>query len=438
MNSIAHPRRIDLDRIAAAFPARRVATIITTILLMVIMVSFRPFQPESLAVDGGGGDIVNQLGFGSLGAISLVSLLTLADRRISRVLISPWWLLIAGFVVIAVLIALDPNSAMRAAIFTLIGIITIGTVLVLPRDADSLASALFVSGLTVVLISYAGVLLYPSVAIHSGDSLEFQHAGLWRGAFSHKNVAGPVMACLSFAGLYIFRRGQRVQGAILFGLAMVFMLNTGSKTTAGLVPVSIILVALPGIIGLRGLTPVVFLATMIGATIGTLGIVFIEPVKELAQHLAPDLTYTGRTALWSASGEVIARHPWIGYGFESFWGSPYVAAVDKAFDQDWDIRGAVHAHNGYLDIAITMGLPGLAAFIVVFWIVPVIDYVRTPRLKENVYLSDLFMMMLMFTSLNALLESFFLRRADPVWLFFAMGALGLRVFSRIPMRSSTA
>ena len=53
--------------------------------------------------------------------------------------------------------------------------------------------------------------------------------------------------------------------------------------------------------------------------------------------------------------------------------------------------------------------------------------------KENIFLGDFFMMVVLFTALNAFLESFFFRRADPVWLFFVFGMLGLRQVSLRPM-----
>ena len=48
------------------------------------------------------------------------------------------------------------------------------------------------------------------------------------------------------------------------------------------------------------------------------------------------------------------------------------------------------------------------------------------------------MMVLLFTALNAFLESFFFRRADPVWLFLVFGVLGLRLVARFPIRSHAA
>jgi O-antigen ligase len=433
MNNTALQRRIDLGRIAEAFPARRIATILSALLLTVVIISFKPFQPAPEPGVQEGGDIVNQLGFGSLGAIALLSLFSFVDRRVLTALLSPWWLILLGFLLLSVLNAADPPSAFRAAMFTLIGIMTMAAVLTLPRDADSFSAVLAFAGFVIVGLCYFGLVAFPTEAIHSSNSLEPQHAGFWRGAFSHKNIAGPVMACLSFAGLYLWRRGWSVLGALLFVAAMAFMINTGSKTTAGLVPLSILLVMLPGLIGVRMLTPWLFALAIIGTALGTLGIVFIDPLKHLAADLLPDMTYTGRTSLWEFSGEMIAKRPWTGYGYESFWGTMFLMTMDQPFDRAWDIRGIVHGHNGYLDIAVIMGLPALAAAVVAFLIVPLTDYARTSNRLENVLLADLFMMMLLFTALNAFLETFFFRRADPVWLFFVMAALGLRLVARFPV-----
>ncbi|SMH39209.1 O-antigen ligase family protein [Mesorhizobium australicum] len=433
MNSTALPRRIDWDRIADAFTARRIGTILASVMLTVVIVSFKPFQPAPAPGVQEGGDIVNQLGFGSLGALAIFSLACFVDRRVLMSLISPWWLIVLGFLALSVMHATDPPSALRAAIFTLVGILTIAAVLTVPRDADSLSTIFAFAGLVTVGLCYFGLIAFPGEAIHSADSLEPQHAGFWRGSFSHKNIAGPVMACLSFMGLYLWRRGWRWIGALLFAGAMLFMANTGSKTTAGLVPMAILLVMLPGIIGLRRLVPLIFALAIVGTALGTLGIVFIAPLKHLAAEYFPGMTYTGRTALWEFSGEMIAKRPWTGYGFESFWGTMFVFTMDQPFDRDWDIRGIVHGHNGYLDIAVIMGVPALIAAVIAFLVVPLSDYLRSGPRRENVLLADMFMMMLLFTALNAFLESFFFRRADPVWLFFVMATLGLRLVARHPV-----
>lgn len=437
MSNTGSLKRTDTAPLSAAFTPAGVATAVAAMVLTIVIVSFRPFQPASANLDGGG-DIVNQLGFGSLGAFAIFSLLALAGPSRLRALAGMPWLLLLCFFMISVANAIDPNAAFRAAIFTLIGIIAMATVLALPRDGEAYSTVLAFAGFVVVGLCYAGVIFYPSVAIHDTGGFEPEHSGLWRGAFSHKNIAAPVMACFSFAGIYLFRRGWRWSGVILFVLAMVFMAHTGSKTTAGLVPLSILLVLLPGMIGMRLGVPLVFALAVTGTALATLGIVFIDPLKQLAAHLFPDLTYTGRTTIWEFAGKMIGRQPWFGYGYESFWGTPIVTRIDQTFDQGWDISGIVHGHNGYIDLAVAMGLPALAVAIYVFLIAPMRDYMRIPLYKENVFLGDFFMMVVLFTSLNAFLESFFFRRTDPVWMFFVFGVLGLRLVSRTVIHKSSA
>ncbi|MFU0503919.1 O-antigen ligase family protein [Pseudaminobacter sp. NGMCC 1.201702] len=434
MSNIANLKSTERGQIADAFSREGVATAVAALLFTIVIISFRPFQPAGVET-AGNGDIVNQLGFGSLGAASIIALMTLTDRRVLSALFSPSFLLLIGFLLFSVAHAADFDAAVRAASFTLIGILVMATVLAIPRDADAFSAVIAFAGFVVVGMSYIGLVLYPNEAMHTAASSEPQHAGLWRGVFAHKNIAGPVMACFSFAGLYLFRRGWKIRGLILLAAAMIFMMNTGSKTTAGLVPLAILMVAVPGIVGMRMATPTLFLLAMAGVAVGTVGVVFIDPVKTLAEQMLPDPTYTGRTTLWEFAGEMIAKRPWFGYGYDSFWGSALVANTDQPFDRAWDVRPVVHGHNGYLDIALIMGILALCVAVYVFFIAPLRDYMRIPMRKESIYLGDFFMMTLLFTALNSFLESFFFRRADPVWLLLVFGLIGLRLTARFSLPS---
>ena len=418
------------------FPMDRVATSVAAIVFTILIVSFRPFQPTGGADPEGGGDIVNQLGFSALGAVAIFSLFALADRRKAAALISPWWALALGFMFLAVLHASDPNAASRAAVFTMIGMLGISSVLILPRNADSFSKIFLFCGVIALGMSYLGVLVAPQIAIHQLASTEPQLAGDWRGLFSHKNVAAPVMAAFCFAGLYLYRRGWRWSGSLLFLAAFVFMWNTGSKTTAGLVPVAIIFVVLPGMFNLRFLTGIFLCVAMVGMALGTLGIVFIEPLKHLANEYFPGLTYTGRTTIWQFAGGMLMKRPWTGYGYDSFWGTPFLLNQAQPFDRAWDVRDIVNGHEGYLDIAVIMGIPALCAALMAFIVAPIFDYLRTPKLKENIYLADFFMTVLLFTALNAFLESFFFARNNPVWMLFLLACLGLRITARFTIPSS--
>ncbi|MGL4488838.1 MAG: O-antigen ligase family protein, partial [Rhizobiaceae bacterium] len=143
----------------------------------------------------------------------------------------------------------------------------------------------------------------------------------------------------------------------------------------------------------------------------------------------------GRTEIWKFGLQSLWDRPLLGYGFESFWLSPFVKAQEVGFEATWDVRGIIHGHNGYLDIAINMGIPAFCVAVVAFIIEPMRNYARCINLRENVLMADMFMMIYTFTALNACLESFFFRRADPVWLMFALAVFGLRLTSRFVVPS---
>jgi O-antigen ligase len=434
MSSTAIPRRTDHSVFLTPDRLSQLRTLAAGLILTVLLVSFRPFQLNGSADPNQSGDILNQLGFSAVGAVSLLLMLSLVDRRILISLISPWWSLVFCFVTLSVLNSLNPFGAFRAVMFMMMGVFGIMAVLSLTPSADGFSKILAVAASTVLLLSFAGVILMPEIARHGADSVEPEHVGLWRGIFSHKNVAGPVMASISFAGLYLFRRGWRFVGLILGIGALIFLSNTGSKTSALLSPMVVLIVLLPGVFGARALASVSVFFAMCLFALGTLGTVLFRPLEQLRDYLSPGTTYTGRTEIWKYAFSNIADRPWTGFGFEGFWLSPFVRGGEKDISLAWDVRGAVHGHNGYVDIALAMGVPALCAALLALVIVPLADYARVQKTRENVFIADLFLMIFTFSALNAFLESFFFRRADPVWLLFLMAVLGLRLVSRFEVR----
>ena len=329
-----------------------------------------------------------------------------------------------------------PDAALRAYLFSLMAVAGIMAVLTLPAGARGLQRVLVIGSLITLAMCYAGLALYPDLAMHTAaGSREPEHAGLWRGVFSHKNIAGPVMSAIVFIGIYVIRRGSWLTGAILVAGGLVFVMHTGSKTSAGLVPLVMLLVIVPGLFGVRRLAAAVVFLTIFILILATIGTELFAPLHALRESLAPKLTYTGRTEIWKFAIEHIGMHPLRGFGYESFWLSPFVRSQEVSFEAQWDVRGIIHGHNGYLDIAVNMGIPALVVALMAMIISPVRDYARCINSRENVLAADLFMMIYTFTALNACLESFFFRRADPVWLLFVFAVFGLRLTARFALPS---
>ena len=77
------------------------------------------------------------------------------------------------------------------------------------------------------------------------------------------------------------------------------------------------------------------------------------------QESAADVgTLTGRTELWSELMTYVAAHPILGYGFEGFWGPVHTASVSLSLG--WVVP---HAHNGYIEMLLDLGVVGLAVFV---------------------------------------------------------------------------
>ncbi|HEY2826132.1 MAG TPA: O-antigen ligase family protein [Pirellulales bacterium] len=89
----------------------------------------------------------------------------------------------------------------------------------------------------------------------------------------------------------------------------------------------------------------------------------IEQTAELGREENEGGALTGRVPLWEELSEAIARRPWQGYGFSSFWISKNIEDVSDS--QQWAISVA---HSSYLDLTLGTGLIGAGlAVAVTLW-----------------------------------------------------------------------
>ena len=87
---------------------------------------------------------------------------------------------------------------------------------------------------------------------------------------------------------------------------------------------------------------------------------------------------------------------------------------------------AAHAHNGYLDSALSMGLPGLVLVLWAFVVQPFFDVRRAARAGADPALVLMFAQIWLFGIYLSSLESFFFNRNDPIWMTFLFAVFGLR------------
>ena len=213
-----------------------------------------------------------------------------------------------------------------------------------------LALALGIVAVYSLLFSFA----FRGSAIEAGAN-----AGAWRGPFTQKNLTARLMTlsvtvCL-LAALGKGKRSYLYWFGCLASLILLFL--SGSKT--GLLVLINLMIVLPLYRSLRWRTtiviPLIITVVIIGGSIGT---TIIENWESLLLSLGRDPTLRGRTELWTAALDKIAERPWIGYGFQGFWQNGGESMyVWKAVQYK-----PPHAHNGYINITLDLGLIGLILF----------------------------------------------------------------------------
>lgn len=203
------------------------------------------------------------------------------------------------------------------------------------------------------LASAAVVWLVPGAGIASGS-----HAGAWTGVFDHKNTLGMRLA-LGFAVVPVLamsepRRTGRAAWWIA-GLAMGgVLLASDSKTSLAIAATLIVLAPLVARVRRRPVELAVLATT---ALLVAAGVVLTIPAvgPDVLDAVNPRGTLLGRTRLWLAVADEIARRPIVGFGIGGFWqdGAGPDAAIARMFP--W---GPNHAHNGLLELALALGATG--------------------------------------------------------------------------------
>ncbi len=403
--------------------------------MFILVMTLTPFQGGGFTEPtGNDGNIINQVGYLSLSALYLFCLLIFVDRKLLLTLLSPAWIVVFAIAFWSSMHAYDPAAALRGVMLTALSMTLVAAVLLLPRSERSFVNACSTAVLILIVIDYAAVFLIPGAATHTAAGGEPWHAGSWRGHLIHKNFAAPVFSVLAMFGIYCWRTGFVKRGAAIFFLAAFFVLKTQSKTTTGFLPLAIMLVFMARIFGRPGL--VIALHLILTAVIAclTIGTVMSPQLLALTTWLMEDPTFTGRDDIWRFGIASIRDRFWDGYGYFSFWLSPAVLGQEANFEAAWDVRGIVSGHNTYLDALLAFGVPSGAAVILILMGKPLFDYLTAYRRPENRALADFMLMIVVFMTYNGMLESYYLNRADPMWLLFALGSFGLTIVSRYSLK----
>ena len=348
-------------------------------------------------------------------------LVALTSRvRLGSLLPSPWVLIFLFWCALSVIWAIAPAISARRLV--LMGVVLLSLQaqisLIGPDRALHLLTRVLIG---ILLVNLASIPLIEQARHLPGEDLGLD--GDWRGLFLHKNQAGAISAMTALLLLFRVRRGGGVAAPLLLALALLFLLMTNSKTAIGLT-----LIAGP-IALLFGLTRPSPLGRVLLIGVGIWGCAFgLALIAELAGPIGAmfgdPTAFTGRMALWDSLWELIRRDPVFGAGYGSFWNLGAESPISGLVPPDhWTARTG-QGHNGYLDLLVTVGVPGLLFALVGFLIGPLRAIGSLTRSGSP--LAPLLLGTLLLFSGANLMESFLAQGDAGFWvLFLAISRIGV-------------
>ena len=217
----------------------------------------------------------------------------------------------------------------------------------------------FTRGLLVsCYVAIAWTLIY--TALHPGTTMSHSDGVPgWHGHFIHKNGMAPFMLFAILVISHFEDNRLRRWGAILVCLALIVL----SQSTTSLI-VGSALLAFSLLVRKLGRSPkgtrsfLLLTWSIIGMTVAALCVTYLPTVVGAA---GKDPTLSSRTIIWGNVIDVIGERPWIGYGIGGAWADAS-AEPTRSILQGLGFT-VFHSHNGYLEIALQLGVIGLVLFI---------------------------------------------------------------------------
>ncbi|MEA5573935.1 O-antigen ligase family protein [Calothrix sp. UHCC 0171] len=284
------------------------------------------------------------------------------------------------------------------------------------EQVQIIAAAFFIGAVMSLIV----VLVVPVIGIHLKD-----HPGAWKGVFGYKNNLGSMMIISAFTFLFLPKNENRNYSIFYqcykwFGLALSTLLIVQSTSKTSLV-ISIVLLLILFFYSKyrwQGKVTVVYVDILI-LIFGAAATIFIGSWSEILTAIGRDPTLTGRTPMWGAALTKLMERPLFGFGRSAFWapGSQYAKDVGLALTEGFV---PPHGHNGFIDMALDVGLVGISLFAISF----LISYFRALKLAygtkepENLW----YLAFLIFLVMNNLTESFLLYKTNIYWTLYLVSA----------------
>jgi len=235
-------------------------------------------------------------------------------------------------------------------LFDLYAAVAIGT----DRLSKLASTTIIISAVASMLV----VVAFPSIGREVTEGL----IGDWRGVFPQKNVLGHVMSIGASIELFRMIRARRLHwtGLARFSLCCLLVAMAHSASSLLSVVIASLLFAFYAAFRRGPVSGVICVFVGLSA-VALAGAVLGVDSSALFALLDRDPSLTGRTDLWLYVMDVIRERPYFGWGYMGFWVLDTSKVIYIHNQIGWP---APNAHNGYLELILSVGLLGLAGFVV--------------------------------------------------------------------------
>ena len=219
------------------------------------------------------------------------------------------------------------------------------------RQMDLICIALVITTLLSVVVE----LFLPGV-IPGRDAED----AAWHGVFGFKNDFGR-MICLTLIACLSRSKSSWKAGVTTVAVGIVLAIMSHSASAVGYVCILTVffygwsIVKWPTTEKRSAILLVMVIVCMFGYWSS-------QNFVQLTAAIDKDPHMTGRVDLWQLSIDDIEVKPLLGYGYKAFWGYDSQPARRIREAVNWD--EAPHAHNGYIDLALSLGIVGLVTYFV--------------------------------------------------------------------------
>jgi exopolysaccharide production protein ExoQ len=292
---------------------------------------------------------VTQAIFGLIYLALILFLVKFRSSALSLILKERWLAALCVWAILSVAWSVEPAESFRRSL-ALVGSTIAGLYLgLLYGPKQQLKAIAYAIGLG-ALGSAAVTIAAPSIA--------FMPTGELQGVYFLKNTLGHMMSLgvLCFALLALDERRRRAAHVGMFLLCCVLLVLSQSATALIVTMLMMALLPLRKLLYLRTRRLLAAIAILV-PVLACATLWAVNSSEDLLATVDRSSSLSGRIPLWQLVLRQIYERPIRGYGFSAFWNSWQGERVSDAVN--WD-NAVPHAHNGFLEVWLGLGIVGLA------------------------------------------------------------------------------